>query len=470
MCRFRDYRTNFTTKAQQAFINQAKDLIMITDSPISKLSEDDFGRKTYIKGLSNLIGSSLKDKTKSKALSKGSLTIGVYGEWGSGKTSVINALRNDLKSEHKLKTGTLNPWLYRSEEEIILRLLKTVYELSVSSFDKEGKAAVLGLFNKFGNLALAAGSLYLKVSTMGQVNIDSREQQHISKIVSDVFTSKDDDILEVKDKINRYFLKAKTPIIIFIDDVDRLSNQELKILFRTIRALLDFNNVCYVLAFDPIAVAKSISADYGEGSIDSGMEYIEKIINVPTYIPSIDATTLRKHTIEKALEIEPSDINNYFFEKYIGTPRQAKRLINQFIVTRAFIDSEEINDPELFSLEILRISAGWEFKLIKEFWTLMQLKPINSHLFNKVEKMIYTHFTTEYKTETNSVQGIKSINSRSKEEVDIFGHFSGLNLLDGQGIVTLLHMEASFAHIQMKMNKLEVYFNLPQIVEIGDSE
>ena len=130
--------------------------------------------------------------------------------------------------------------------------------------------------------------------------------------------------------------------MVLVDDIDRLDKHETHTLFRLIKACADFPNVCYVLAFDDVAVAKSLGERYGSGDEASGRAFLEKIIQVPLKLPVAMKEDLRSlcfRHVDQALnaasvELSKQEVNDFFsrFERGISikldTPRAAKRYGN----------------------------------------------------------------------------------------------------------------------------------------------
>jgi predicted KAP-like P-loop ATPase len=114
-----------------------------------------------------------------------------------------------------------------------------------------------------------------------------------------------------------------------IDDIDRLTAEEIRQLFRVIKAVADFPNVIYLLAFDKAIAIKALEQIQDL----SGEDYLEKIIQVPFELPLPDKTSLRTLFFEKLGPIfadtpqesfDQTYWGNIFFEgvdHFINTPR-----------------------------------------------------------------------------------------------------------------------------------------------------
>ncbi len=139
--------------------------------------------------------------------------------------------------------------------------------------------------------------------------------------------------IELREK----FRDHKIPVVVFIDDIDRLEPAEAVEILRLVRAVADFPNVGYLLAYDPSVLAKSLENAL---RIKKGKEYIEKIVQASFTVPiplsfylrswlSEEIEILAKDTViaESARTRLDKAIRTWCLE-YISTPRDVVRLIN----------------------------------------------------------------------------------------------------------------------------------------------
>lgn len=110
--------------------------IIETDKPISKLTEDKLNRKTFVEALAVEI---------ENIDSKDCNVIGLYGKWGSGKTSIIKLLDEELKEKYFF-TSYFNPWRYKSENILLRELFLKIIEGAHSDTKLEGNIQKLGKF------------------------------------------------------------------------------------------------------------------------------------------------------------------------------------------------------------------------------------------------------------------------------------------------------------------------------------
>jgi len=78
---------------------------------------DVLGFDPYINSLSELI-------TESEGITP--FTIGIFGSWGMGKTSLMLMLKNKLESRHNVETVWFNAWKFDDEKQIWTALIQTI--------------------------------------------------------------------------------------------------------------------------------------------------------------------------------------------------------------------------------------------------------------------------------------------------------------------------------------------------------
>src|SRR6185437_14607752 len=137
-------------------------------------------------------------------------------------------------------------------------------------------------------------------------------------------TSSEKDVNSAFEKISSEAAKLKHRTVVIIDDIDRLTAVETQQIFQLVKLTARFPYVVYVLAFDRTAVAKSLQ-DFG---VDSGNEYLEKIVQVSFDLPPITETTLTQlitQGIDEVLKkFEPAHFDqNRFGNLFYGGFRQS---------------------------------------------------------------------------------------------------------------------------------------------------
>ncbi len=242
---------------------------IIIDSPKKRLEDDLFGWEPVVNRISDIIRLKSSDNHPC-------FTIGIYGKWGEGKSSLMNMVCENIKKEENIEVIHFNPWLFKDQESLLLDFFKTLQKGNLSNeFVKKIKQ-----YGPMVSLGIS-GLVDLALPGMGLV-VDNALNKYI-KAVSKVKKG----ISELKEEVNDSICLSKKHLLIVIDDVDRLDRDELHALFKLIRQNADFVNTTYMVAMDVDMVAKSIGQRFEDGDEQSGKNFLEKIIQVPFHLPKI---------------------------------------------------------------------------------------------------------------------------------------------------------------------------------------
>lgn len=297
-----------------------------TDKPIESDYQDSLGRSTFANYLANSI---------MNYDSKDGLVIGLYGKWGSGKSSIANmaisrieqSSANDINKPIIIK---FSPWNYSDKNNLISLFFNDLEaQINKKANDslkkKLGKVLVkykdtldiLSLIPTIGSslsLLLKSGAKYM--------------ESDLNKLPS---------LEETKSELEKALSQSSQKIIVVIDDVDRLSNSQIRDIFQLVKQVGDFPNIIYILLMDKEIVSRALTEVH---NID-GIAYLEKIIQVPFEIPELDRVKVENLFIDKVntiiddadITISPTYWNHIFkycIKPYINTLRDINRVINVF--------------------------------------------------------------------------------------------------------------------------------------------
>lgn len=236
------------------------------DLPIAKLEEDGLNRGSFAESLA---------KTLVQYSFPSSLTIGLYGEWGSGKTSLLNMVfENVERIDDGVVVLRFNPWLCSDPKQLVTQFFKqmaTAIKLKKRAADKAWE-----LIDQYADI-LGATSV---IPVAGE--IVAAFTKVLTKKAEEETKERTNDLQESKNQIIKKLKDEKIKIIVSIDDIDRLSEEEIVAVFQLVKSLADFPNTIYVLAFDYDVVVRAL----GKVQHGDGKEYLEKIVQVPFEIPA----------------------------------------------------------------------------------------------------------------------------------------------------------------------------------------
>ncbi len=157
-----------------------------------------------------------------------------------------------------------------------------------------------------------------------------------------------------------------------MDDIDRLAADEIRQLFQVVKAVADFPNVIYLLAFDREVVVKALEVS----GATNGDDYLEKIVQVPFTLPLPDRTQLQGMFFERLNRMIADTPDSLFdqehwanvfldgIDPFIRKPRDVVRLANALGVTYAAVVGE-VNSVDFIAIETLRVFVPIAFETIR---------------------------------------------------------------------------------------------------------
>jgi len=279
------------------------------DQPIKSYKEDILGRHPFAQSLANAILS---------YQAKDSIVIGLFGAWGSGKTSIINmALEHiDLVSKNKIDNEKpiiirFNPWNYSDQNQLVTQFFR---QLSVAlrrpnyAMDAKKAGKRLETYAKFFEP-------FALIPTVGPIaSILSKVFKNIGSATKSWGDLKSNDLNAIRAELNELLGKQPHRIIVVIDDIDRLNNTEIRQIFQLIKSLGDFPNTIYLLAFDKNVVINALKK-VQEGS---GAEYLEKVVQIPFEIPLISKQEVERLLFSQLDELIKDIPENKWDQTYWG--------------------------------------------------------------------------------------------------------------------------------------------------------
>ena len=240
------------------------------DNPIEKPEDDALGRIEGAKSFARHV--------LSLDAGKGVL-VGVLGAWGSGKTSFVNLAMAELENSGAILLD-FNPWMFSGTEQLVESFF---VELAAQLKVKPGLAQV-------GKDLEDYGETFAGLSWLPLVGPWIERGRGATKLLGKLLQRRKEGIGGRRQKLQKALIALDKPIIIVLDDIDRLSSPEIRDVFRLVRLTASFPNVIYIVAFDRIRVEQALSE---QGNI-SGREYLEKILQIAVDLPAIPEQVLNR--------------------------------------------------------------------------------------------------------------------------------------------------------------------------------
>lgn len=321
---------------------------MILDNPIKTKRDDLFNREHLAIRIAEKI-----DQFSSDDLSE-SFVVGIEGDWGSGKTSLINLVLGNLKSPDVIIVK-FNPWNFSDQNELITDFFDSIADALKWEEEEEGE----GIAEKIKNYSfkLLKGT---KFSITPEISIAGAQ----FKLGTIYRTGSDDTLEKQKETINNLLRNVKKQIVIVIDDIDRLDSQETRLVLKLVKMTANFANTIFLLAYDRGRVGKMISDKKIPGE-----EFLKKIVQLSFPLPRVDQQDLFRMFFREIDEIIKDFDNNLWdqhrwedlfesgLKKLFPTVRDIKRYINSLRLDLEIIGKEEVNPVDFLGIEAIRVFA-----------------------------------------------------------------------------------------------------------------
>jgi hypothetical protein len=280
------------------------------------------------------------------------MIVAVFGPWGSGKTSFANLLSAELRAVGSACVW-FNPWQFTNIEALTLAF----FDLLATSLSRPKDTDAYAIRESFYRYAEGVTSLSLVHSPPVSHRRRGLRPPELSGLLAQPA------LQEQRDALVKMYAGNPRPVIVFIDDIDRLFSIEIRLLIQLVKSNADFPNLKFVLLFQKETIEAALKTD-GQ----SGGDFLEKIIEVSIELPLIRGgryvTDLLKEVAEIFGELaELSAADNDRWQRLLQagilkpftTLRQKNRLIDRLHLHRWNIESSiDINLVDLLALEILR--------------------------------------------------------------------------------------------------------------------
>lgn len=313
-------------------------------------TEDTLGRAHFAEALSH-----------SLVLQKGSpgLVVGIEGNWGSGKSTLIGFILKSL-GEITEDSGPIvvefNPWMVSNTGAIVEALIGQIAaSIGKSLSSEKGFETGQKLLNYVGVLkhlkylkyvpALSwAGHLAEDIPDIARTIATTAEQgaEAGQKAIDDF--KKLLPSLDMHQKKNEVLValgELDRPIVVVIDDLDRLPAEEIRAMIQAIKAVADFPRITYLLAYERSVIARALAANE-----KSGLSYLEKIVQVAYPIPPLSQRQLKTfannkmqilldnlHITLRAYEQSRYEEAMSLLTRLARHPRDIVRVINRLILS-----------------------------------------------------------------------------------------------------------------------------------------
>ena len=324
----------------------------VIDQP-AKAGEDSLNLSAYADALSEFLRNA-----------QSPLTVAIQGEWGSGKTSLMNALKASLvdAKDAPFLGVWINTWQYAlmadSEEaikSILLGIIGQISSVATTSAEERGT-----LFRKLARVGGGVVSDIFKKYSGVDVEKNLREWS------ADGAVPAKSGVEDLKDELAGLVAKAlqtspsKRGFLFFIDDLDRIDPPVAVQILELLKNIFDLDRCIFVLAIDYGVVVKGLKPKFGAMTPENEREFrsfFDKIIQLPFSMPvgsyKIDGFLMSSLADIGYLDGAEKDdkslceaLTAYALDSVGTNPRSLKRLINYLSLIRLLIGKTETKEDD----------------------------------------------------------------------------------------------------------------------------
>lgn len=318
-------------------------------------TDDSYDRKNFLKTLLDKILSTFDNRYFVE--NPNAFTILLSESFGIGKTSFLFQVKKAIREEeykNKIIYVEFRPWLCEKPETIITEFFSVLHQ----ELDKHF-VLPKGMFSSYLSLL-----------------VENAPNTYYSFMLKSLHKKRS--LSEEHDRIMKFLKQIDRPILISIDDVDRLHDDEVKVVLNLIRDTADFPNLFYIVAADK----KNLCLSMERLGIKAPERFLKKFINFECLFPANDAvlkqlfrekldSVLREYSctgskdliINSILEID--NVINAF-----ETPRDIVRFLNIFTFAMDCIERNEImneiNVADLFAISLIQYLEVELYKILRD--------------------------------------------------------------------------------------------------------
>lgn len=368
--------------------------------------------------------------------SERSFVIGLIGEWGSGKTTLINNVKKKLaKNNDVVIIDNFDPWVFGTQEALLISMYDMILQHTGINFSVSRNR------NNVKKLSATIADLSSSI-----INVPGVGELFNLLSLDDVSY---DDIDTLKEELSTFLKTQDKTVVFIIDNIDRAEADNIIFLFKIIATIFDLPNLLYILSYDKERVDKIL-----KDTMKINPKYAEKIIQKEIYMPAVQPKQIQNlygtciENILRKYGVSSDEIAGYIpLYKAICTEidnlRNFKRLINSAF-TSVFTGKNYLNKMNLLAIEVIRLLEPSLYDIIRttpvyfishnqEYNEYSIASAFNRDNFNKKGKQFFSELFDRYPSYKDLLSSIFPYVKRYKGNYELIS-LSDLDKVESQDI------------------------------------
>lgn len=317
------------------------------DDPVRSVAQDQLGRGHVARRVADLLVSAHSWDS--------SLVFSLTGPWGSGKSSLLEMICEIVTSEHEdWSIARFTPWASSDVDGLLGEFYSSLSSALPPDRGKDARTA----------LAVCA---QVVAPALKIVPIAGEVLAQGVQLAADAL-SRRTPWQQAFDASAHALREAGRPVLVVVDDLDRLQRDELLAVLKVVRLLGRFPGVNYLLAYDEQTLFATLREAQSETDRqERSRRFMEKIVQYPVVIPPMLPSQIITR-LDEGLTRTTDDMGRPLtsgehrlsqlrdvFEHQLTTPRAIERFLAQVRLDLSLHDPDEINDVDVILLAFVRI-------------------------------------------------------------------------------------------------------------------
>jgi hypothetical protein len=318
--------------------------------------------------------------------------IGVFGDWGSGKTTLMRAIQKRLDARSEVVTVWFNAWRFEREPHIIVPLIDhlrarlnaiasessdkdtiTITRKAAAALGRAGAALLQGLTITAKVPGLDAKVDFKKV--MDNLGNDNQVAKRVLSFYSASFEA-------IRNALEEYYAHGARRIVVFVDDLDRCLPENALQVLESMKLLFDLEGFVFIVGLNQSVIQRAVSVKYASTFSDEtdhedgarGKDYIKKIFQVPFGLPQVSIEQLPEYFKALLSSNELHDDQRKHLQKHVEphlqylsqdgaiNPREIKRILNAYIMQLKMLEPrlrKDLLPNVVMTLQVISFRPDW---------------------------------------------------------------------------------------------------------------